>query len=127
VCANRSSMGKAQRKVTKVRSNGVYVQKLLKRHQTRAVSDVVSDLDKMITFILNKTTNAMAIVATSYDKKLTTVKPKLAQAAFQSILDGDLRMAACEAGAAALERYCASKKGATAEEPETEAAVESAA
>lgn len=33
----------------------------------------------------------------------------------------------CWAGAAALERYCASKKGATAEEPETEAAVESAA
>lgn len=104
-------MGKAQRKITKERSNGVYVQKLLKSKKARAVSDVVADLDKILTFLLHRATGAMATVAASYDKKLTTVKPKLAQAAFQCILEGDLRADACEAGAAALRRYVETKKG----------------
>jgi rhamnogalacturonyl hydrolase YesR len=118
---------KAKAKSPKARSNAIYVQKLLKKHGARGGSAVVSELDKMVTYLLTRTTSAMNVIATTYDKKSSVVKPKLAQAAFQSILDGELRASACEAGAEALVRYANAKVAGKLKSEEPAAAPEAAA
>lgn len=118
---------KAKGKTPKARSNAIYVQKLLKKQGARGGSAVVCELDKMVTFLLGRTTSAMNVIATTYDKKSSVVKPKLAQAAFQSFLDGELRASACEAGAEALVRYASQKMAGKGKGEKPAAATEAAA
>ena len=103
-------MGKGAKKPTKVRSNAVYIQKLLKAYKARAPAAVVAELEKMLSFLLSNTVDAMRTIALVYDKKTGTARPKLAQSALQALLEGNLQEDACAAGAQALVKFCEDKK-----------------
>jgi hypothetical protein len=121
-------MAKKAKKVVE-RSNVSYMQKLIKKSQTSARGNVAGEMNLMLTFLINNLNTTMGSVVFHYSKKEGTLRPKLAQAAFQAMLHDELRTTACEAGAQALLAFAEknankSKKSAPAEAADEGAAVE---
>jgi hypothetical protein len=92
------------------RSRRVYVQKLIKKHETHARGVVVDDVERMVQFTTTVVVDAMQKIIVNYVKNSNTVKPNIAQAALQAVLSGDLRTSACTAGATALVNYTQLRK-----------------
>jgi hypothetical protein len=92
---------KGSKKVVE-RSNVSYMKRLINTSKTSARGNVANELNLMLTYLVGNLNATMGSVTFHYSKKEGTLRPKLAQAALQSMLTGDLRTQACEAGAKAL-------------------------
>ena len=119
-------MGKKAAKKVVERSNVSYVQKILKTTKVAARGSVAGELNLMLSFLMNNMNSAMGSVVCHYSKKENTLRPKLAQAAFQALLHDELRTSACEAGAKALLDF-AQKNASKSKKAATEEAGEGAA
>ena len=92
------------------RTNRIFFQKLLKHHGVSAKGDVVDELERMSMFLVDEAIKTSKTITARYTKKVETVKPKLLQAAFQVMLRGDCRNAACESAASAVVDYVEAKR-----------------
>jgi len=110
------SMGKMAKKRIKDRGFVSYFPKLAKKADAAARADVHSELEKMLSFVLKGVTDAGATIMGEYDTKSDTVRPKLMQAALMTLLHGDLKSSAMQAGAEAVaSKFKKSKKAGEAE------------
>ena len=109
--AAAASMGKSKKKMIPERSNRIFMARLVKNQKMRARAQVLTDLESLTTFCTNKVLDAMGEILKLYVKKGDlTIKPRLAQAALQAILSGDLRNSACTAGADAVVQFNKNRK-----------------
>ena len=95
-------MAKSGAKKVKERSNVAYIQKLVKRSGAHARGAVTIELNRMLTFLIDRLTDDMGTITKTYAKMDDTIKPKLVNAALQSILTGKLRDAACDQATTSL-------------------------
>jgi len=89
-------MAKSGAKKMKERSNVAYMQKLVKRAGAHARGSVTVELNRMLSFLVDRLTEDMDTISKRYAKLEDTVKPRLVNAALQSILTGKLRDSACD-------------------------------
>ena len=99
----------------KERSNVSYMQKLLKKDGTRARGNVKAELNLMLTHVMKRMTGDMASIMKHYSKLDETVKPKLVESAFDSMLTGELRSVVSDAAASQLMVYVDNKRKKQAE------------
>jgi len=78
-----------------------------------AKSDVHHELEKMLYFTLNSITDAGAIILSEYDTKSDTLRPKLIKAALMTVLYGDIKESAHQAGVEAVSTKFKPFKGGT--------------
>lgn len=112
-------MGKNSKNYAKLdeRSNVLYFNKLLKKSKVSARSNVAREMNLMLGFLLSKLNADVSSIVTNYAKKEQTIRPKLVQSAFQTMLVGNLRTEACESGANTLLSFMnSSSKKAKAED-----------
>ena len=103
-------MARGGKKRMAERANAPQVAKLMKKMGMRARATVSVELDRMLSHVLKNGISAMQSISSTYTKADLTIKPKIAHAAFQALLPGDLRHRACKAGADAVEQYIEKKK-----------------
>ena len=103
-------MAKGIKKKVKDRSNVAYMQKLVKKSGTHARGSVTAELNLMLTHLLDRLNANMGSILTHYAKNDDTIKAKLVQSAFQTMLADELRASACDAGATALQTFVETNK-----------------
>lgn len=103
-------MAKGAKKKVKNRSNVAYMQKLVKKSGTSARGSVTAELNLMLTHLMDRMNANMGSILTHYAKNDDTIKAKLVQSAFQSMLSDELRASACDAGATALQTFVEANK-----------------
>lgn len=108
--AKSATSKKSAKKPSNERSNLGYMNKIVKKCGTSSRGVVNVELNCMLTFLLGALTDSMSAIMTQYTKKDCTVKPKVAQAAFQLLLHDDLRASVCDAGATALVKHLTTQR-----------------
>ena len=119
-------MAKAKAKSKPARSNASFLKKIVKQHNTSARGPAVQELDAMLTFLLQRFNGTVDCILQNYDKTSETIKAKVAQAAWQLLLTGDLRDVACDAGAEAVNKFLEKNKAAAAKKKEKASAAAAA-
>ena len=105
-------MAKKSSKAKKIkeRSNVSYIQKIIKSAKTSARGAVHEELNAMMAYVIGNLNCTMGSIFDNYAKTGDTLKSKVVQSALQVTLSGELRDAACNAGAVALAEFIEKNK-----------------
>ena len=91
--------------IDKNRKYDAYFSSMAKSMEMSTTGDVNHELDKMLRYVLSELSCTSNSVLSHYAKKSQTVRPNVAYAAFDCMLNGELRAEVTGAGAAALVEF----------------------